>query len=112
LYLTIRKNKWLEPQQHYEGLVNLMAEVIVAADAEQLLVGVIRCGAMVMVRSGVDITLVYNSPFVHAAPCHGIHSHVYLDPLGHGDALSVSGRDAERDVVLSAVADEAVWSGG
>jgi hypothetical protein len=96
----------------YEGLVNLMTEVVVAADAEQLLVGVIRGRAVVMVRGGVDITLIYNSPFIHAAPRRGVHSHAHLDPLGSGDSSSVSSGDAERDVVLSVVTDETVRSGG
>jgi hypothetical protein len=96
----------------YEGFVNFVTEAVVAADVEQLLVGVIRGRAVVVVRGGVDITLIYNSPFIHAAPRRGVHSHAHLDPLGCGDSLPVSSGDAERDVVLPAVADEAVGSGG
>jgi hypothetical protein len=67
---------------------------------------------MVVIGSGVDVTLVYYSSFVHASPHHRIHSHTNLDPLGCGNTLSIGGRDTEGDVVLSAVADEAVGSGG
>jgi hypothetical protein len=96
----------------YEGLVNFMAEVIVAAEAEQLLIGVIRCRTVVVIRGGMDITLVDDSPSVHATPYHRIHSHTDLDPLGCGDSSSVSSGDAKRDIVLSVVTDEAVGSGG
>jgi hypothetical protein len=96
----------------YKGLVNFVMEVVVAAEAEQLLVRIIRGRAVVVIRSGVDVTLVHHSSLVHASPHHGIHAHTNLDPLGCGDTSSIGGWDTERDVVLSAVADEAVWSGG
>jgi hypothetical protein len=96
----------------FEGLVDFMMKSVVAAEVEQLLVGVIRCRAMLAIGSGVDITLVYDSPFVHAAPRRGIYSHTDFDPLGWGDALPVSGGDTERDVVLPLVAYEAIGSGG
>jgi hypothetical protein len=89
-----------------------MTEVVVAADAEQLLVGVIRSGAMVAIRSCVDITLVHDSAFIRTPPYGGIHSHAHSNPLGWGNTVSISRGDAEGDVVLSAVANEAIGSGG
>jgi hypothetical protein len=96
----------------FEGFIDLVTKSVVTAEAEQLLIGVIRCGAVVVIGSSMDITLVCNSSFVHAAPCHWVHSHADLDPLGWGDTSSISGRDAERDIVLSAIADKAIGSGG
>jgi hypothetical protein len=95
-----------------EGFVDLMTKSVVAAEVEQLLIGVIRCRAMLAIGSGVDITLVNDSPFVHATPRCGIYSHTDLDPLGWGDASPVCGGDMERDVVLPSVAYEAMGSGG
>jgi hypothetical protein len=96
----------------YEGLVDLVSEAVVAAEVEQLLVCIIRSRAVVVIGSGMDITLVHHSSLVHAPPHYRIHSHTNLDPLGCGDASPVGGWDTERDVVLSAVADETIGSGG
>jgi hypothetical protein len=96
----------------YEGLIGLVSEAVVAVEAEQLLICIIRCGAMITNGGCMNITLVDDSPFIHAPPCHRVHSHANFDPLGCGDASSASDRDVERDVVLSAVTDEAVGSGG
>jgi hypothetical protein len=96
----------------FESLVNFVAKSVVAAESEQLLVGVIRRRAVVMIRGCVDITLVYNPSFIHAPPHRGVYSHAYFDPLGWGDAMSIGGRYAEWDVVGPPVAYEAVGSGG
>jgi hypothetical protein len=96
----------------FEGFVDLVTKSVVAAEAEQLLVGVNRCQAMLAIGSGVDITLVNDSPFVHAAPRRRIYSHTDLDPLGWGDASPISGGDMERDVVLPSVVYKAIGSGG
>jgi hypothetical protein len=96
----------------HQGLVDFMTEAVVAANMEQLLVGVIRHRTMVVVRSCVDVTLVHDSPLVHTSPHRGIHAHVQSDPLGWGDAMSIDCGNVEWDVVESAVADKAFWSGG
>jgi hypothetical protein len=54
-----------------KSLVNLVTKPVVAAEAEQLLVGVIGRGATIADGSGVNITLVHDSSFVHAPPRDG-----------------------------------------
>jgi hypothetical protein len=95
-----------------EGFIDFMMESVVAAEAEQLFVGVIRRRAVIVVRSFVDITLVDDSPFVHATPHRRVHSHADFDPFGWGDASSVSGGNTEGYIVRSSVAYEAFRSGG
>jgi hypothetical protein len=89
-----------------------MTKTIVATDAEQLLVGVIRGRTMIAIRGGVDITLVHDSPFVHTSPCDGVYSHANSNPFGRGSSSPTSNGDSKRDVVGSTVAYEAVRSGG
>jgi hypothetical protein len=96
----------------HKGLVYFLMEAVVAVDTEQLLVGVVRRGTMVAVRSCVDITLIYDSPFVRAPPYRGIHPHAQSNPFGWCNTSSIGCGNAEWDVVESAVADEALGSGG
>jgi hypothetical protein len=96
----------------HEGFVDFVTKPVVAAEAEQLLIRIIRRGTVVVIRGGVNFTLVYHSSLVHTPPYYRVHSHPNPDPLGFGDALSVGSGDTEGDVVLPAIADKAVGSGG
>jgi hypothetical protein len=95
-----------------EGFIDLVTKSVVTAEAEQLLVVVVRHRAVVTIGSCVDVTLVYDSPFVHATPRHRVHSHTDLDPLSWGDTSSISGEIPEGEVIRSLVVYETVGSGG
>jgi hypothetical protein len=76
-------------------------------------VGAIRdVVAMVVRRSGMYVTLVYHSPFVHAPHNRQIHPHTYQHIFCRRDSSSVSGGNTEGNIVQSLVADESIGSGG
>jgi hypothetical protein len=96
----------------FEGFVDLMTKSVVTAEVEQLLVVVVRHRAVIAIGSCMDITLVHDSPFIHATPRCRVHSHMDLDPLGWGNALPIGDGDTEGNVILPSVVYEAVGSGG
>jgi hypothetical protein len=89
-----------------------MSPCVITVEVPQLLMGVIRGGALVMTGCCMDFTLVYHSTFIHTSHDHQVYPHLYSYILGRCYSLSICGGDAERDIVVSYVVFKTIRSQG